>query len=67
MKNISKLIQDESQINQLRVSGRRKHPSPKIQIYDKLKNSIQLNCQNGYTIKLKTPTSYDKKLFEYKN
>ncbi|CAD8187903.1 unnamed protein product [Paramecium pentaurelia] len=67
MKNISNLIQDESQINQLRLSGHRKHPSPQIQIYDKLKSSIQLDCQNSYTIKIKTPTSSDKKLFEYKN
>ncbi|CAK92067.1 unnamed protein product (macronuclear) [Paramecium tetraurelia] len=67
MKNISNLIQDESQINQLRLSGRRKHPSPQIQIYDKLKTSIQQDFQNSYTFKLKTPTHSDKKLFEYKN
>ncbi|CAK58852.1 unnamed protein product (macronuclear) [Paramecium tetraurelia] len=67
MKNISNLVQDESKINQLRVSAHRKHPSPQIQIYDKLKHSIQVECYNSYTIKLKSPTSCDKKLFEYKN
>ncbi|CAD8070976.1 unnamed protein product [Paramecium sonneborni] len=67
MKNISNQIQDESQINQLRVSTRRKHPSPQIQIYDKLKSSIKLDSQNSYSIKQKTPITYDKKIFDYKN